>query len=110
MADNHNAIRHKTALGCHTLNLDKIQALLFEEYYKNGYAEMWNKAGKIGDVAEMGLVVTEVSEALEEIRRKTTDNGHLAEECVDIIIRTLNFMSRKDLWAEPVLLKKHEKT
>jgi len=91
------------------LNLDNLQKLVFEECCKNGYTEMWNKAGKIGDIAEMGLVNTEVSEALEELRKKEVDENQLAEECANIIIRVLNFMSRKGLDADIAIFSKHQK-
>jgi NTP pyrophosphatase (non-canonical NTP hydrolase) len=91
------------------MNLKRIQELVFKEYCLNGYTEMWNKAEKIGDIAEMGLVVTEVSEALEELRSKNTNNEHLAEECADIVIRVMNHLSRKGLDLEKAILQKHDK-
>ena len=91
------------------MELKEIQKLVFTECNKNGYTKMWNDAGKIGDIAEMGLVTTEVSEALEELRNKETNNTHLAEECADIVIRVMNHMSRKGLDLEQAILAKHER-
>lgn len=93
---------------------------------------MWNahrfnaQDSKIRDIAELGLITTEVSEAIESVRNfwKEDDtnnfegindlqqsikhNSDLAKECADIIIRTLNFMSRKGFDAEKVILHKNK--
>ena len=69
---------------------------MYSEYRKNGYLDMWNKNGKVGDIAELGLILTEISEAMEETRLQgITSNDKLYIECADIIIRTMNFMTRK---------------
>lgn len=91
------------------MELKEIQKLVFDECNKNGYTKMWNDAGKIGDIAEMGLVTTEISEALEELRNKETNREHLAEECADIVIRVMNHMSRKGLDLETAITAKHQK-
>ncbi len=90
------------------MNLSEIQKLVYEECEKNGYVKMWNEHGKVGDIAELGLIPTEVAEAQEEIRNKQTDFTHLGIECADIIIRTLNFMSRHNLNAEAFIIAKHK--
>lgn len=69
---------------------------------------MWNSHGKVGDIAELGLIPTEVTEVQEEVRNKNTDPNKVGTECADIIIRTLNFMSRKGLDAEKFILAKHK--
>jgi len=91
------------------MELKEIQEFVFREYQKNGYLDMWTvklystkqekeQQQKINDVAELGLIVTEISEAIEIIRKKDNEDiEKLAEECSDIIIRALNFMSRKGL-------------
>lgn len=94
--------------------IKKLQKLMFNEYEKNGYLQEWlwviNSTGqKKLDIAELGLITTEISEAIEEIRNKNTDIEHLGEECADILIRTLNFMSRKGLDASYYILKKYQK-
>ena len=89
------------------MNLSEIQKLVYEECEKNGYVKMWNEHGKVGDIAELGPIQTEVTEAQEEIRNKQTDFTHLGIECADIIIRTLNFMSRHNLNAEAFIKAKH---
>lgn len=103
------------------LNLSEIQSVCFIEYKRNGYLDMWNnsyiinKDGKFEldfrktDIAELGLIATEITEAQEVIRKYKTLGALRAKlrvECADIIIRTLNYMSRKDMLAEPVILRK----
>jgi len=97
------------------MNLIEIQDLVFEEYKKNKYLEMWqsekgtySQEQKIKDLAELGLIITEISESMEEIRKKDYVFHDLAIECSDIIIRVLNFMSRKNLDAEYFILLKNE--
>ena len=91
--------------------LKDIQDLVFREYIKNGYVYRWNnvKESGISDLAELGLIVTEIAEAQEIIRCKRFFDKHdLGLECADIIIRTLNFMSRKRLDADKLILEKHK--
>ena len=82
-------------------DFEMIQKLVYEEYIKNSYLSSWTSQDKIIqkklDIAELGLIITEVSEAMEKIRKKRINKKLLAIECADIIIRTLNFMSRKDM-------------
>jgi len=51
------------------MNLREIQKLVFKEYIKNGYDEFWNKVifpqQKISNIAELGMINTEISEAIE---------------------------------------------
>ena len=94
------------------MEINKLQEILYEEYCKNGYKDMWNSSGKVADIAELGLIVTEISEAMEEVRNKNTDMNHVEMECADILIRVINFMTRKGLSAEKGLLsciQKNEK-
>lgn len=119
------------------MHLSQIQKILFVEYKKNGYFDMWNyvplnadieqlnfmiqkdidREQKIRDIAELGLVSTEVTEAIEDVRGhwkpESDDNkilkfSPLAFECADIIIRTINFMSRKNINAEKIILHKNK--
>lgn len=90
------------------MELKEIQELVYLEYQRNGYLKNWNQFNKVGDIAELGLINTEISEAIEIIRNPEFPNNYmLAEECADIIIRTLNFMSRKHLDATQAILDKH---
>ena len=59
------------------MNLTELQRKLFKEYNDNGYFEMWSRGFKsdvqsqeqrIYDLAEVGLINTEVSELMEDIR------------------------------------------
>lgn len=98
------------------MNIQELQKLVFEEYVKNGYSERWTKEYFIDhptefdlviDLAEVGLINTEVSELLEDIRSNEPEKWGV--ECADIIIRTLNFCNRKGIDLEPYLLEKHKK-
>jgi NTP pyrophosphatase (non-canonical NTP hydrolase) len=113
------------------VNLNDLQDLLYEEYEKNGYDERWNEAEKIllnsdrpelsriVHLAEVGLFITEVSEALEEIRGKHKDRANIRSdqatidrlgfELADIFIRTVNYASRLGFSIEYYVLSKHAK-
>ena len=100
------------------MNMKTIQSKVFDEYAKNGYQQMWNRAREllrpegldgIVDLAELGLCITELCEAMEEVRNKKVDKNALMTECADAIIRILNFMSNKNCWADKCILAKHEK-
>lgn len=100
-------------------SIEEIQNMLFKEYQKNGYYKLWsnnfsnnkNQQSIIYDIAEVGLFTTEISEAIEELRKKDIDDeiklSHLGVECADIIIRVLNFMSRKGISANYYINYKH---
>lgn len=96
------------------MELKKLQQLVSEEYKKNGYEILWTatpEKQKVYDIAELGLITTEVSEAIEAIRKKQYGyerlKVELGFECSDIIIRTLNFCSRNNINVEEFILKKH---
>lgn len=100
------------------MSLKELQKELFENYKAKGYFKHWTidneldkKLQKQVDIAELSLIVTEVSEAMEVIRQPQNgfSHEHLAEECVDIIIRTINFMSRKGLDLDFALWLKNNK-
>jgi len=96
------------------LNTLRIK-LIYSEYVKNGFEEFWNKNEDKGlsDLAEVGLIHTEVAEAQESIRNN--DYYNLSLECADIIIRVLNFCTRKGipiekrLWEKSKINKKRQK-
>ena len=93
-----------------------MMKLVWKEYEKNGYCEMWEKARKIlakhgitgiVELAEVGLFVTEIAEAMEEIR-----NGNKKKEGTehaDAIIRIMNYCTRMGIPLEKAILAKHEK-
>lgn len=100
------------------MDLIEIQELVYQEYRKNGYLEEWtlhpyqgnySKLQRKLDLAEVGLFNTEIAEVQEELRKKDYIFYDLGIECADIIIRVLNFMSRKNLDAESFIKIKHEK-
>ena len=100
-------------------SIKDLQEILFEEYKKNGYLNMWTKCSpkfytedqRLADLAEVGLFNTEVAETQEAIR----NFGYpmilekLGEELADIVIRVFNFASRKGIDMELNLLSKNEK-
>lgn len=94
----------------------EIQKLVFEEYKKNGYLQMWDDAYEtlkklelegIVDLGEMGLIVTEVSEAMEEVR--DGDKLKMAKELAGIVIRIMNFASRKNIDLESFIIAEHKR-
>jgi len=87
--------------------LDDVQAELLEEYVKNKKHEIWGDT-PVGDIAELGLIAEELGEAMHNIRKLGTKDD-LAIECADIIIRAINFMSRKDILLGEALFKAHQK-
>lgn len=99
-----------------SMKFKEIMKLVLIEYKKNGYFDEWEeireileKHGKkgIAELAEVGLFVTEVAESLEEIRNNNKDK--LAIELADIIIRIMNFASRRGINLEDAILRKHKK-
>jgi hypothetical protein len=102
------------------MQIRELQNLLYHEYVKNGYRDLWTfrfdidlennvHIQKIFDLAEIGLFDTEIAELKEEIRKKEVNWDCVKEECSDIIIRVLNFCSRKGIFLEDSLLSKNEK-
>jgi NTP pyrophosphatase (non-canonical NTP hydrolase) len=94
------------------LDLKELQKKVFEEYKKNGYLDFWNSHNLYKDnetksnIAELGMINTEVSEAMEKCFRYIYKQD-IGFECADIIIRTLNFMSRLGLDAEFFIERKN---
>jgi len=93
------------------MNLWEIQDLVLEEYKKNGYWDNWKKAEsqnkEITDIAELGLIATEIGEAIEAVR--DGDERELGFELADIVIRTLNMANRKGIDIESHILAKNKK-
>lgn len=84
-----------------SLTIDRLLRLIQSEYRSNGFdfyfgGDTSQIAIRVkSDLAEVGLIHTEVSEAQEAIR---TNNGELLGlELADIIIRTMNFAGRKGI-------------
>lgn len=89
------------------MEFDDIQKMVFYEYVENGYLEMWNKGNKkINNIAELGLITTEVAEAIECIRENKSKD-ELELELADIIIRVLNFASRHNIKLRQIIINKH---
>lgn len=90
-------------------SIEKLQKLVYEEYVVNGYEARWKSCGDgdLADIAEIGLIGTEVTEAIEAVRLQ---REFLAEELADIIIRTMNFATRKGIFnLSDVIVQKHQK-
>ena len=85
----------------------EIQKLVYAEYQKNGFEMYFNQYGACGDLAELGLIVTEISEAIECIR-KHNRYLKLDYELADIIIRVMNFANRHNISLEGFIIKKNE--
>lgn len=113
------------------MEMSELQRLVYVEYKNNGYEYMWELGDlrmliettseysdeyfkgkqfkqllRIADVGEVGLMNTEVSELLEDIRK---DKGltKQAEELADITIRVMNYCNRKGIDLEKAILSKH---
>lgn len=98
------------------MEFDDIQALVFRSYQKSGHYKMWQKdftneytqEQRIYDIAEISLITTEISELVEGIRKGEDFLGDdLCFELADIIIRTLNFATRKSSRMEHYIIKKN---
>ena len=104
------------------ISLNDIQNMLYKEYITNGYLDSWtvntdNVKGDFNilqqklDLAEVGLFISEIAEAQEILRNYDETNicnfESLSFECVDIIIRVLNFASRKGIDIEKAIFQKH---
>lgn len=88
-------------------SLSELQDLVYKEYVKNGFRDNWESATppSVSDIAELGLVVSELAEAMEAVRKET----NLAEELADTMIRLMNFAKRKGIDLEKEILAKHDK-
>jgi len=86
------------------LNTFRVKRI-YPEYVKNGFEKFWDKHKELGNLAEVGLIHTEVAEAQESIR--DNDYYNLGLELADIIIRVLNFCTRKGI---PIEKRLYEKT
>ena len=60
----------------------------------------------IVDLAEVGLIYTEIAEAMEEIRSGNTKKEET--EHADTIIRLMNYTKRRGLAVEEAILAKHK--
>jgi len=93
-----------------------LQQLVYWEYKKNGYEERWSveyliehpdELALIIDIAEVGLINTEVSELLEDIRSNKPIN--YGAECADIVIRVMNWCNRKNIDLGWHIIEKNKK-
>jgi len=94
------------------MDFKDIQHLAYKGYREKGFLEKWEKARKIlrehgleriVDLAELGLVVTEIAEAMEEIR----DDNSKAEskELAGVFIRLSNYSMRKGYNLESEIIR-----
>lgn len=87
------------------ISLRELQKLVYKEYQQNKFEEGFNKHGIIGDIAELGLISTEVSEAITKVRKNEIG---IDEELADIIIRVLNYCSRKYITLDNSIIWKNK--
>lgn len=88
-------------------SLEEIQQLVYTEYCKNGFKEKFEQHKEIGDIAELGLIVTEISEVIECIRQDDAITN-IGFELADIIIRVMNFANRKGIDLESFIIEKNK--
>jgi NTP pyrophosphatase (non-canonical NTP hydrolase) len=99
------------------MQFEDIVDKIYDEYLKNDYHYMWEstKPYPIGIIAELGLIITEVAECMEVIRkygesyRTIRARIEIQEELADIIIRTMNLASRLNIRLENRILEKNKK-
>jgi len=84
----------------------ELQKKVYEEYIKNGFQDKFNEKGAIGDIAELGLITTEIGEAIESIRDDNREE--LCFELADIVIRVMNICNRKGIDLGTWILKKND--
>jgi len=79
------------------LTVQELQAILLTDYNAKGFLKKWQSVTPkwAGDLAELGLIHTEISETMEAVR--DGDEEHMAEELAGIVIRVLNFASRHNI-------------
>jgi len=87
------------------LEFKDVQKLVYPEYQQNGFEAFFNKHDDIGDIAEIGLVSSEVGEALDYCREK--EEKFMALELADIVIRVFNFCNRKGIDLESFIIIKN---
>jgi NTP pyrophosphatase (non-canonical NTP hydrolase) len=95
------------------MEFKEIQNAMYATYVKNGYLDLWTIATasciyfqKFLNLAEAGLIHTEVSELQEDLR-SGEKKGEMALECADIVIRVMNFCSRLGLDLEKAIVIKN---
>ena len=87
------------------MKFEDLQNLVYKEYKKNRFEEFFNKNKECGDIAEIGLITSEIGEALDYCRDK--NELFLSFELADIIIRVLNFCNRKNIDLEFFIITKN---
>jgi len=83
-----------------------LRKLVYEEYKRNGFEEFFNKNKECGDLAEIGLIASEIGEALDYIR-DDKETKYIAVELADIVIRVLNYCNRKNIDLEFYIIAKN---
>ena len=91
------------------MDLRDIQRMLFKHYKQKGFYDKWKSIYPdwAADLAELALITSEVSEAMEEVRDNNFEG--LANELAGIVIRVLNFASRKGIDLETNILSEHKR-
>ena len=97
-----------------TRRFDDIQKMVFEEYMDNDYLAIYNNAyltlKEVGlenfvDIVELALVSTEITEGIKKLEN---DEISLSSELADIVIRVMNFASRKHINLRKAIIGKHQ--
>jgi len=85
--------------------MDETSTTSTSLYTKNGFEDLFNKHGLWGDLVELALITTEVSEAMNKIRR----DEDVDEELADIVIRVMNYCNRKGKDLRSLIISKNKK-
>lgn len=81
---------------------------MVEKCHKNATEKgFWAVSDNVGE--KLMLIVTEVAEAMEEVRKKDFNHQAFAEELADIVIRTADLAGKMGVDLESIIIAKMEK-
>ena len=88
------------------MKISEIQKKQYEISYKNGFHNYNSSDVHLYNARLLCLIHSEVSEALEELRKKEIDLNRFVEELADVILRTCDLAEKMNLDLEDAIVKK----